>query len=50
MRVIVSLVCEECKSRNYTTTKKRESRERLEFRKYCRKCRKHTLHREGKVK
>jgi large subunit ribosomal protein L33 len=47
MRVIVTLECTECKRRNYTTTKNRQNtRERLELKKYCRFCRKHTLHRE----
>ena len=33
----------------YTTTKnKRTHPERMELKKYCRFCRKHTLHREGK--
>lgn len=50
MRNIISLVCQECKSRNYTTTKRRDNREKLEIRKYCKKCRRHTPHREGKVK
>ena len=47
MRIIVTLACTECKSRNYTTTKKREKRtQKLELRKYCKRCRKHTLHKE----
>ncbi|OPX31893.1 MAG: 50S ribosomal protein L33 [Gemmatimonadaceae bacterium 4484_173] len=49
MRIIVTLACTECKRRNYTTTKnKRTHPERMELKKYCRFCRKHTLHREGK--
>ena len=48
-RVIISLACEECKRRNYTTYKnKRNSPDRLEFRKYCRWDKKHTLHKEAK--
>jgi large subunit ribosomal protein L33 len=50
MRVIVSLVCEECKSKNYTTTKnKRRTTTKFRFRKYCPKCGKHTWHKEGKA-
>jgi len=47
--VIVTLACTECKRRNYTTTKnKKRTPERLELRKYCRFCRRHTVHREIK--
>ncbi len=49
MREIITLECTECKGRNYTTTKNRRTHsERLEFRKYCRWCRKHTPHKETK--
>jgi len=48
-RVIITLACTECKARNYTTTKnKRSDADRLELRKYCKVCRKRTLHREAK--
>ncbi|WP_456384691.1 50S ribosomal protein L33 [Persephonella sp.] len=48
-REIITLACTECKRKNYTTTKnKRKHTERLELRKYCKFCRKHTLHREIK--
>ena len=44
---IITLVCTECKRRNYTTKKdKRKVPGRLELKKYCRFERKHTLHRE----
>jgi large subunit ribosomal protein L33 len=49
MRDIVTLACTECKQRNYTTTKnKKNTPDKLEFKKYCRFCRKHTPHRETK--
>ncbi|RUM57367.1 MAG: 50S ribosomal protein L33 [Persephonella sp.] len=48
-REIITLACTECKRKNYTTTKnKRKHQDRLELRKYCRWCKKHTLHREIK--
>ena len=48
-RVKVVLRCSECKQRNYNTTKnKRNTPEKLELKKYCRFCRKHTLHTETK--
>lgn len=49
MRVKITLVCSECKQRNYDSTKnKKNNPDRLELKKYCRFCRKHTLHRETK--
>lgn len=46
-RDIITLACSECKSRNYTTMKnKKNDPNRLEMNKYCKVCRKHTLHRE----
>lgn len=46
-RIKVTLACEECKSRNYITLKnKANDRERLELRKYCRRERKYTAHKE----
>ncbi len=49
MREIITLQCSECKNRNYTTTKnKKKHADRLETRKFCNTCRKHTAHREVK--
>ena len=49
MRKKVILICSECLSRNYTTTKKSEnSTERLEIKKYCPQCNKHTIHKESR--
>jgi large subunit ribosomal protein L33 len=49
MRDNVTLQCEECKRRNYVTTKnKKKTTGKLEFKKFCRFCRKHTLHKEGR--
>ena len=50
MQETISLACTECKRRNYTSTKnKKTNTEKLERSKYCRFCRKHTVHKEGKV-
>ncbi|MCK8816222.1 50S ribosomal protein L33 [Natroniella sulfidigena] len=47
MREIITLACTECKQRNYSTTKnKNNQRERLELKKYCKFCQKHTVHKE----
>jgi large subunit ribosomal protein L33 len=47
MRDNVQLQCGDCKRRNYVTTKnKKTTTGKLEFKKYCRWCRKHTSHKE----
>jgi large subunit ribosomal protein L33 len=49
MREIITLECTECKRRNYTTQKnKRLHPNRVEFKKYCPFCDKHTVHKETK--
>ncbi|MCB5252986.1 MAG: 50S ribosomal protein L33 [Candidatus Cloacimonadaceae bacterium] len=47
MRDIITLACEECKNRNYTTTRnKRKNPSRMELKKFCPNCRKHTNHKQ----
>jgi large subunit ribosomal protein L33 len=49
MQSMVTLACAECKRRNYSTTKnKKTTPDKLELKKYCRFCRKHTVHKETK--
>ncbi len=49
MREIITLACETCKERNYTTNKeKRNNPDRLLLNKYCKRCKKHTPHKETK--
>ncbi|MBI4379437.1 MAG: 50S ribosomal protein L33 [Nitrospinae bacterium] len=49
MRDIIQLACSECRNRNYSTTKNKKSTpDKLEFKKYCRFCRRHTMHKEIK--
>jgi len=49
IRMPVTLACTECRERNYTTEKnRRNDTNRLELKKYCPRCRTHTLHRETK--
>jgi large subunit ribosomal protein L33 len=49
MREIITLACEVCKRRNYTTTKeKRNNPDRLLMKKYCKWCKQHTEHKETK--
>jgi large subunit ribosomal protein L33 len=48
---LVALQCSECKRRNYTTEKnRRNTQDKLELKKYCPFDRKHTVHKETKVK
>jgi large subunit ribosomal protein L33 len=49
MRDIITLACVDCKNRNYTTTKnKKTTPDKLELKKFCPSCRKHTAHKETK--
>jgi len=45
-RETVSLACSDCKGRNYKTTKL--PAQTLEIKKFCKQCKKHTVHRETK--
>jgi large subunit ribosomal protein L33 len=48
---LIALKCSECNRKNYTTQKnKRNSQGKIEFRKYCKFDKKHTLHKETKIK
>ena len=43
----ILMVCSVCKSRNYLTTRnKLNTQEKLVLKKYCKKCKKHTEHKE----
>ena len=45
MRVKITLRCNECKQRNYNTMKnKKNDPDRIELKKYCRFCKKQTVH------
>jgi large subunit ribosomal protein L33 len=47
MRDKITLACAECKQRNYTGNKNRKlPPDRVEFKKFCPFCRKHTPHKE----
>lgn len=49
MRELITIECTLCKSRNYYSTKnKKLHTDRLEMKKFCRPCRKHTPHKETK--
>ncbi|MBU4292833.1 MAG: 50S ribosomal protein L33 [Actinobacteria bacterium] len=47
MRQTIIIACEECKRRNYSTEKNKTSDpEKIGIKKYCKWCKKHTLHKE----
>ena len=44
-----TLVCTECNEENYRTNKNiKNTTERLELKKHCKRCQKHTVHKEKK--
>jgi large subunit ribosomal protein L33 len=46
---IAKMKCEVCKTVNYFTTRnKKKLKEKLSAKKHCKKCKKHTLHKETK--
>jgi len=50
MRDLISLACDTCRRKNYTSSKnKKKTTDKLAFKKFCPHCRSHTLHKEGKV-
>jgi large subunit ribosomal protein L33 len=50
MRDLITLNCDSCKRKNYTTSKnKKTMTDKLSLKKFCPACRCHTLHKEGKV-
>lgn len=49
MRVNITLACNECKRRNYSTSKnKKNTPDRIELKKYCKYCKTETMHKETK--
>jgi len=48
MRQKIRLICEVCLSRNYTAFKHKDEKDRMVTKKYCKRCMKHTTHKESK--
>jgi len=49
MREIITMACTVCKRRNYTQTRNKKLKtNKLEVKKFCKFCKKHTLHKETK--
>lgn len=48
--ITIQLQCSKCKERNYTTTKNTINQKgKIEFKKYCSRCRAHTDHKEVRI-
>jgi large subunit ribosomal protein L33 len=46
-RILIALVCKECKSQNYITEKNKVNNpDKMVFKKYCKRCKKKTEHKE----
>ena len=49
MQDIITLACTVCKEKNYTSTKnKKNTKERVELKKFCWRCKTQTKHKEEK--
>jgi len=49
MREIITFACVDCKRKNYTSMKnKKKHPDRMEVKKYCPFCKKHTSHKEAR--
>lgn len=47
IRPKITMACTECKERNYITCKnRRNDPDRMDLKKFCPRCRRHTVHRE----
>jgi large subunit ribosomal protein L33 len=50
MRDKIGLKCVECGDINYTTTKNKKTHpDKVEYKKYCPRLKKHTVHKETKI-
>ncbi len=49
-REIIALKCTICGLKNYTGYKTKNVKEKIEKKKFCSNCKKHTVHKETKVK
>lgn len=48
-KILVTLKCSDCGRKNYYRFKSRQKKFKLDSNKYCKKCRKHTAHKEAKA-
>ena len=47
-RITVILACTDCKNKNYTYSRGKRKDYKVEVKKFCRACAKHTIHKETK--
>ena len=47
-RINITLACSGCDARNYKTTRKQSQPGQIELKKFCPKCKTHTVHKETK--
>ena len=48
---LIGFECGDCKKINYYSTKNKKTlKEKLQLKKYCNSCKKHTKHKETKIK
>lgn len=46
-RVLIAMICQVCKSQNYITSKNKiEQKEKVVLKKYCKRCKNRTDHKE----
>ena len=48
-RISYTLVCTVCKNKNYHYSRGKKKEYKVEVKKFCKTCGKHTPHKEGKV-
>ncbi len=48
-RIVNSLQCTVCKNKNYYFASNKKKEKKIEINKYCKKCKKHTLHKMTKA-
>ena len=48
-RELMAMVCSVCKHQNYISVRNKiNTPEKISLKKYCRHCKKHTIHKEGR--
>ena len=45
---LIWLECSECQNKNYTTFNSKKQEKKIELKKFCKSCQKHTLHKQVK--
>lgn len=48
-RIVLTMGCTSCKEKNYYFQRAKKKEFKLELNKFCKRCRKHTIHKEVKA-